>query len=246
MNRFTDKYILVTGGTGGIGRATAERLVAEGATVLVTGRNASKIAEIEGIERMHAVANDAAEPAGAEALVAAIDEHLGGRLDGIFLNAGYGGFAPVGEIAAADFDRMMNTNVRGPLLQLNALAPKLADGGAIVFNTSIVNEMKMPGSSVYAATKGALRSAMNAVSAEMAARGIRVNAVSPGPIETGFFDATGMSEEQIAGFGEQILSQVPLGRFGDPSEIAAAVAFLLSGDASFVHSHELVVDGGMS
>ena len=246
MNRFEGKSVLVTGGTGGIGRATAERLVAEGATVLVTGRNADKIAELETRERMHAVANDASNPEDAAAIAKAVDEHLGGKLDGIFLNAGYGGFAPVGQIASDDFDRMMNTNVRGPLLQLNVLADKLGEGAAIVFNTSIVNEMKMPGSAVYAATKGASRSAMNAVSAEMAGRGIRVNAVSPGPIETGFFDATGMSKEEIDGFGEQILAQVPLGRFGRSEEVAAAVAFLLSDDAGYVHAHELVVDGGMS
>ena len=246
MNRFEGKSILVTGGTGGIGRATAERLVAEGATVLVTGRDADKIAELEARERMHAVANDASKPEDAEAIAKAVDEHLDGKLDGIFLNAGYGGFAPVGQISADDFDRMMNTNVRGPLLQLNVLADKLGEGAAIVFNTSIVNEMKMPGSAVYAATKGAARSAMNAVSAEMAGRGIRVNAVSPGPIETGFFDATGLSKEEIDGFGEQIMAQVPLGRFGRAEEVAAAVAFLLSDDAGYVHAHELVVDGGMS
>ena len=246
MNRFEGKSILVTGGTGGIGRATAERLVAEGATVLVTGRDAGKIAELEARERMHAVANDASRPEDAEAIAKAVDEHLGGRLDGVFLNAGYGGFAPVGQIASDDFDRMMSTNVRGPLLQLNVLADKLGEGAAIVFNTSIVNEMKVPGSAVYAATKGAARSAMNAVSAEMAQRKIRVNAVSPGPIETGFFDATGMSKEEIDGFGEQILAQVPLARFGRSEEVAAAVAFLLSDDASYVHAHELVVDGGMS
>lgn len=246
MNRFDDKHILVTGGTGGIGHATAERLVSEGATVLVTGRDADKVAEIEARDGWHAVVNDAADPDAPKALRDAVDTHLGGRLDGVFLNAGYGGFAPIGEIRADDFDRMMDTNVRGPLLQLNTLAGKLVDGAAIVFNTSIVNQMKMPGSSVYAATKGALRSAMNVVSAEMAGRGIRVNAVSPGPIETGFFNATGLSEEEIQGFGEQIVAQVPLGRFGAPGEIAAAVAFLLSSDASYVHAHELVVDGGMS
>lgn len=246
MNRFEGKHVLVTGGTGGIGRATAERLVEEGATVLVTGRDADKVAELEARERMHATVNDASRPEDAEALGRAVDEHLGGRLDAVFLNAGYGGFAPVGQIAVEDFDRMMATNVRGPLLQLNVLAEKLAEGGAIVWNTSVVNEMKMPGSAVYAATKGAARSAMNAVSAEMAGRGIRVNAVSPGPIDTGFFSATGLSQEEIEGFGEQILAQVPLGRFGEAREIAAAVAFLLSDDASYVHATELVVDGGMS
>ena len=246
MNRFEGKRALVTGATGGIGRATAERLVAEGATVLVTGRDADKVAELDAMERVHAIVNDASKPDEVEALAKAVDERLGGRLDALFLNAGYGGFAPVGQIAADDFDRMMDTNVRGPLLQLNALAEKLAEGGAIVWNTSVVNELKMPGSAVYAATKGAARSAMNAVSAEMAGRGIRVNAVSPGPIDTGFFNATGLSEDEIKGFGEQILSQVPLGRFGEAREIAAAVAFLLSDDASYVHATELVVDGGMS
>ena len=246
MNRFDGKHVIVTGATSGIGLATAERLHEEGATLLVTGRNADKLAELGERDRMHAIENDAADPAAAEALAAAAKAHLGGRVDGIFLNAGYGGFAPVGAIAAADFERMMNVNVRAPLLQLQALSDQLAEGGAILFNSSIVNDMKMPGSSVYSATKGAVRSAMQAVSAEMAGRGIRVNAVSPGPIDTGFFSATGLSEEEIQGFADQILAQVPLGRFGEAREIAAAAAFLLSDDASFVHAEELVVDGGMS
>ena len=246
MNRFEGKHIIVTGGTGGIGLATVERLLAEGASVLLTGRDAAKLEELGTRDRVHAIANDSADPNAAAALAKAAETHLGGRVDGIFLNAGYGGFAPVGEIRSEDFERMMNVNVRAPLLQLQALAPMLPEGAAILFNSSIVNGMKMPGSAVYAATKGAVRSAMNAVSAEMAGRGIRVNAVSPGPIDTGFFSATGLSEEEIAGFGEQILAQVPLGRFGEAREIAAAAAFLLSGDASYVHATELVVDGGMS
>ena len=221
MNRFEGKHIIVTGGTGGIGLATAERLLDEGATVLLTGRDAAKIEELAARDRVHAIANDSSDPDAASALAEAAKTHLGGRVDGVFLNAGYGGFAPLGEIRGEDFERMMNVNVRAPLLQLGALSPLLSEGAAILFNSSIVNDMKMPGSAVYAATKGAVRSAMNAVSAEMAGRGIRVNAVSPGPIDTGFFSATGLSEEEIAGFGEQILAQVPLGRFGEAREIAA-------------------------
>jgi NAD(P)-dependent dehydrogenase (short-subunit alcohol dehydrogenase family) len=244
--RLTSRTAVVTGGTSGIGRATALRLVDEGARVLVTGRDAARLEVLDKTDGITAVADDAADPATGTRLRAAVDEHLGGRVDALFLNAGLGAFAPVGGIEAAEVDRQFGINVRGPLLQLAALDSALTERAAVLFNTSVVNDLTMPSAAVYAATKGAVRSAMRAAAGELAPRGIRVNAVSPGPISTGFFDATGMPQEQIEGFAAAVLQQVPLGRFGTPEEVAAVAAFLLSDDAAYVTGHELVVDGGMS
>ena len=245
MTRFTDLHAVITGGTSGIGLATARRIADEGGRVLVTGRDPERIAAAGEHERITAIHQDNADELAAD-LRAAVDEHLGGRVDVLFLNAGLGAFAPVAAIDAAEFDRQFHINVRGPFVQLAALDSALADGASILLNTSIVNDVGMPNSAVYSASKGAVRSGMHVFANEYAPRSIRVNAISPGPIDTGFFDRTGLSADEIEGFAAQILTQVPLGRFGTSEEVANAAAFLLSNEASFITGTELVVDGGMS
>ncbi|WOI52320.1 SDR family oxidoreductase [Parvularcula sp. LCG005] len=245
MQRFAGKRILITGGSSGIGLATAKRIVAEGGEVAVTGHSQDHLNEAGSVLPAGSLVlrNDASDPEAAIVLADKVKEKMG-VLDGVYLNAGYGTFKPTEDVDAEFFDAMNDTNVRGPILQMAKLQPLIADGGSVLVTSSVAAYLGH--GSVYAATKAALTAIARAWSNEYASRNIRVNAVAPGPIETNFINKTGMDEDQREEFAEEIRKQVPLGRFGKAEEVAAVAAFLLSEDASYVTGSEYFVDGGMT
>ena len=244
--RFEGQSFVITGGSGGIGRATAARIVAEGGRVLVTGTSSEKLgAAAEAIPGLLTLRNDAADPDAAEELGAKAKERFG-TLTGAMLNAGFGVMKPLSDITAEDFDRQYHVNVRGVLLHAKALAPLVRDGGNLLVTGSIAKWLGMEGGSLYNSTKGATRTISRVLAKELAPRGIRVNELSPGPIGTDFFARTGMNPEEQAGTEEAMAGMVPLGRVGTPEEVAAVACFLLSDDAAYVTGSDYVVDGGMA
>ena len=250
-NRFDGKRILITGGTNGIGLATAKRIVAEGGEVAVTGTSQDHLDQAgrELPDASLVLRNDASDPEAAKELAQKVKDQMG-QIDGLYLNAGYGGRTPAGETDQDAFDRMMNVNVRGPILQMAALADSVMDGGAVLLTGSVATHSGMPGASVYGATKASVSAMARSWANELGGRGIRVNSVAPGPIDTGFMakfaeESGGMDEEDRKKMAEQIKQRVALGRFGNPEEVAAVTTFLLSDDASYVNGSEYVVDGGM-
>ena len=230
MARFEGKHVLVTGGTSGIGLATAQIVAAEGGRVAVTGRSARHrdTAKAALPDSALVIENDAADPDQVDALVATLREEFG-QLDAVFLNAGFGTFRPIEALDADHIYAMLAT-----------------DGAGVVVTGSVSPYIGQGGGSVYAATKGAVQGIVRAWARELAPAGIRVNTLAPGPIETNFFEATGLSQEDAQGFAEMVKGMVPLGRFGSPEEVGRVAAFLLSDDASYVTGSEYVVDGGMT
>lgn len=247
MAQFEGKRILITGGTNGIGLATARRIVNEGGEVAVTGTTQAHLDEAGRTlpPASLVLRNDAGDPEAAKDLAEKVRDSMGG-LDGLFLNAGYGKFFDVEETDAERFDAMMNVNVRGPALQMAALKPLMKDGGAVLVTSSIAPFVATLGSAIYGATKASCASLARSWARDLAPRGIRVNAVAPGPIETGFTDDLGRTAEQEAAMAERNRKVILLGRAGTAEEAAAVACFLLSDDASYVTGSEYVVDGGLT
>lgn len=246
MSLLTQKTALITGGTTGIGLATAKRFLAEGARVIVTGRNPTTLeaarAELPGAT---VLASDASDPDAVASLFVKVREEFGG-LDVLFLNAGIAHFAPISDLPLDVFESQFAVNVRGPWLAIKHASPVLNDGASVFINASAVHNKGMAGGSAYAATKAAVRSIVRTAASELAERGIRVNALSPGPIETPIYGKMGMPADALQAFAAGVQSQVPLGRFGQPDEIAGAALFLASGLSSYVTGIDLAVDGGMA
>jgi NAD(P)-dependent dehydrogenase (short-subunit alcohol dehydrogenase family) len=244
MGKLDGKIAVITGGNSGLGLATAERFVAEGAYVFITGRRQDQLdAAVRTIGRNVAgVQGDISSLDDLDRLFATVREKKG-RLDVLFANAGIGEFAPLGQITEAHFDKTFDVNVKGTVFTVQKALPLMSAGASIVINGSMVSIKGMPAFGVYAATKAALRSFARTWSVDLRERGIRVNVVSPGTVVTPAYK-TLMTDEQIEGFTAQAAATTPLGRVGTPDEIARAVVFLASEDASFVDGIELFVDGG--
>ena len=241
------KVALVTGGNSGIGLATAQRFAAEGAKVFVTGRRQEELDEAVRLIGHGAVGvqGDVAKLADLDRLYAVIKERAG-RLDVLFANAGGAEFVPLGQITEAHFDKWFGINVKGLLFTVQKALPLMPDGASIVLNASIVSVKGTPAFSVYSATKAAVRSFARTWSVDLKDRRIRVNAVSPGPISTPAVDTLAGGREQGVQFKANMAANVPMGRVGEPDEIAKAVVFLASDDSSNVTGIELFVDGGMA
>ncbi len=246
MKKLSQKIALITGGTSGIGKATAIDFIEQGATVIITGRQQTTVDETvkELGTNAKGIVADSSNLADLQSLAERVKE-IAGKVDVLFVNAGYGKFAPIDQIDEAHFDEQFNVLVKGTLFTVQSILPLMQEGATIILNTSVVTEKGMQGAAVYSAAKSAVQSFVKTFAAELSSRKIRVNAVSPGPIETAFFDKTGMTAEQISGFAQSVLGQVPLGRFGKSVEVAKVVSFLASDDSSFIHGTEIFVDGGM-
>ena len=246
MKRLEGKVAVVTGGNSGIGLATAKRLQEEGARVAISGRNKQTLDEaVRTIGNgVVAVQADVAKPAELDKLYAEVNKKLG-KIDVLFVNAGVAKFAPLADTSERLFDEEFDINVRGAYFTIQKALPLLNDGASIVLNTSVADQKGNPGSSAYSATKAALRSLARTAAAELVGRGIRVNAVAPGPIQTPIFGRAGLPKEQIDEFASRITAMVPMKRIGRPEEVAATVAFLASQDASYITGIEINVDGGL-
>ena len=244
MGKLEGKIALITGGTTGIGAATAKLFQAEGATVIVTGQSAKSVDAIKtDLPGVEAIVSNQGDPSASKALVEQIKSKHG-RIDVVFVNAGIAHFAPVDQVDEAFFDKQFNINVRGAYFVVKHAASIMPDGGAVILTGSTAGSSGGPAMSVYAATKAAIRSFSRTLAAELAPRNIRVNTLSPGPIETPIFGKTGLSAEQIDGFLADTISRLPLGRIGRPSEVAAAALFLAA-DATFTTGGEVIVGGGL-
>lgn len=248
MKRLHGRVALVTGGSSGLGLATARRFTAEGAQVFITGRRAAEldaaVAQIGG--DTVGIRGDVSNLAELDRLYETIGQRAG-RLDVLFANAGLGEFAPLGGISEAHFDKAFGVNVKGTLFTVQKALPLMPDGASIVINGSMVSIKGIPAFGVYAATKAALRSFARTWSVDLKARRIRVNVVSPGTVVTpGYKDSLGLNDEQIRAMESDVAATAPLGRAGTPDEIAQAVVFLASEESSYITGIELFVDGGVS
>jgi len=247
MKRLEGKVAVITGGTSGIGLATAQRFVDEGAYVFITGRRQSEldVAVNQIGKNVTGVQGDVSNLADLDRLYATVKEQKG-RIDILFANAGVGELVPLGEISEAHFDKIFSVNVKGLLFTVQKALPLFQDGGggSIILTASVGGSKGNPASSVYGASKAAVRSFARTWTVDLRQRKIRVNAISPGPLDTTIFSTAVQTEEESKQVKASLVASVPMGRMGSPDEIAKAATFLASDDSSFITGIELFVDGG--
>jgi NAD(P)-dependent dehydrogenase (short-subunit alcohol dehydrogenase family) len=248
MSKLEGKVAVITGGNSGIGLATAQRFVAEGAHVFITGRRQGELdAAVKQVGRnVTAVQGDVSNLADLDRLYATVKQQKG-HINILFANAGTGQFAPLDAITEEHFDTTFNANVKGLLFTVQKALPLLKDGSSVILNASIVASTGSPAFSVYSASKAAVRSFARTFTTDLKDRKIRVNAISPGVIPSpGYRDSLGMTEEQVKQYADSVVGDIPLGRTGTLDEIAKVVSFLASDESSYITGIELVVDGGMT
>lgn len=245
--RLAGKVAIVTGGNSGIGLETAKVFEQQGAQVVITGRRKDVVdaaaAEIGGSSI--GIQSDTANLADIDALYKQVNDKFG-KIDILFLNAGIAKFAPIESIDEALFDSMVNTNLKGLFFGVQKSLPYLADKTSIILNTSIAAQLGLANTNVYSATKAAVRSLARTLSSELVERGVRVNALAPGHVQTPIFGKLGLSEEVISNMAENLMTEIPMKRFGQPADIAKAALFLASDESSYMAGTETVVDGGVS
>lgn len=244
--RFEGKTVVITGGNSGIGLATAKLFHDEGAQVAISGRDQKTLDEaVKAIgDGTLAVKADVSKLADIDKLYSQVTAKFG-KIDALFANAGIAKFAPAADSTEQLFDETFDINVKGLYFTIQKALPHLNDNAGIVLNSSVVNSKGNPGTTVYSASKAAVRSLARTFAAELLDRGIRVNVVSPGPIETPILERGGLPQAALDDFATQVKNRVPMKRFGTPEEVAPAVVFLASNEASYITGVDLNVDGGL-
>jgi NAD(P)-dependent dehydrogenase (short-subunit alcohol dehydrogenase family) len=249
MTKLNGKIALITGGTSGIGLSAAALFRSEGARVIIVGSNSERLENARTVALLTdddlAVQADLKNTADIDRAIDQVRERYG-RIDILFANAGLGRAAPLEAVTEAQIDEQFGVNFKGLFFTVQKAVPLMDKGGSIVLTTSFLNTKGTPGLSILSATKAAVRSLARTLGAELAPRGIRVNAVSPGPISTPFASKIGLGEQELKAMAEGVEASVPLQRFGEAEEVARAVLFLAGPDGSYVTGTELVVDGGLS
>jgi len=247
MQRFKNKFALITGGTNGMGFATAQQFINEGGTAIITGRSEETVNNaLEKLgEKAVGIVSNAGNFNDLMNLQNEVRKHTQ-TIDMVFANAGYGKFAPIEYVDENQFDELFKILVKGPFFTVQQMLPLMKEGSSVIFNTSVATEVAMPNFSIYSAAKSAVQSFIKTFATELTERRIRVNGISPGHIKTNIFNNTGLNSEQIDDAVKNIIPTIPFKRLGEPSEIANAVLFLASEEASYIHGTEIKVDAGIS